>query len=191
LSERKIRSFIAIEVDAADVQERILWFQKGLVDTNADLKLVKTENIHITLKFLGDITTSMKEKISEELKWIQFSPFEIEFRDVGVFPRLNRINVIWIGIKKGIPELVDLKNQIESRLTSIGFRQETQRFRPHLTIARVRSARNKNKLTTVILELQNSVFGSLLIDSIKFKKSILTPMGPLYSTLLEVKGIKK
>ena len=189
--EEKIRSFIAIEVNAVDVQECIMRFQKALLDTNADLKLVKAENIHITLKFLGDITPTMKEKISEELKMIHFSPFELEFRDVGVFPRLNRINVVWIGIKKGVPELIDLYNQIESRLTQIGFCQETRRFRPHLTVARVRSARNKNKLAKIIIDQQNSVFGSLLVDSIKLKKSILMPMGPQYSTLLEVKGVKK
>ena len=191
MTEEKIRSFIAIEVNKGDIQERIMGFQKDLLETNADLKLVKAENIHITLKFLGDITTSLKGKIAEELMRIHFSPFEIEFRDIGVFPRLTRINVIWIGIKKGVPELLNLYNQIESRLTTIGLRHETRRFKPHLTVARVQSAKNKNKLTNVILKLQNSVFGTLLVNSIKFKKSILTPTGPLYSTLLEVKLIKK
>ena len=189
--EEKIRSFIAIEVNAVDVQECIMRFQKALLDTNADLKLVKAENIHITLKFLGDITPTMKEKISEELKMIHFSPFELEFRDVGVFPRLNRINVVWIGIKKGITELIDIYSQIESRLNKIGFHPETRGLRPHITVARVRSARNKNKLVKTIIDMQNSVFGSFIIDSIKLKKSILTQKGPIYSTLLEVKGIKK
>lgn len=191
LSEEKIRSFIAIEVNDEDVKACILRFQKAILGTNADLKLVKAENIHITLRFLGDITTTMVKKISEELKKIQFPPFEVEFRDVGVFPSLKRINVVWIGIKKGVTELIDLYSQIESRLNKIGFRPETRGFRPHITVARVRSARNKNKLAKMITDMQNSVFGPLVIDSIKLKKSILMPKGPLYYTLLEVKGIKK
>ena len=191
LTEGKIRSFIAIEVNKGDIQECIMRFQKDLLETNADLKLVKAENIHITLKFLGDITLTLKEHISEELKKIYFSPFKIEFREVGVFPRLNHINIVWIRIKKGIPELSDLYNQIESRLTKLGFPQENRRFTPHLTVARVRSGRNKNILAQMIIERQNSDFGSLLVDSIKLKKSILTSIGPQYSTLFEVKGIKK
>ena len=134
---------------------------------------------------------TMIEKVSEELKKIQFQPFEVEFRDVGVFPSLKRINVIWIGIKKGVIELTDLYSQIESKLNKIGFRPETRGFRPHITVARVRSARNKKKLAETIINLQNSVFGSLIIDSVKLRRSILMPMGPLYSTLFEVRGINK
>ncbi len=191
LSEEKIRSFIAIEITNETVKTDILRFQKTILDTNADLKLVKIENIHITLRFLGDITTTMVEKISKELNKIQFQPFEVEFRDVGVFPNLKRINVVWIGIKKGVTELTDLYNKIESRLNTIGFRPETRGFRPHITVARVRSTRNKNKLTKTIIDMQNRVFGSLVVDSIQLKKSILMPKGPQYFILLEVKGIKK
>lgn len=186
-----MRSFISIEINNEDVRSCILMFQKNILGTNADLKLVKAENIHITLRFLGNITTTMVEKISEELKKIQFSPFYVEFSDVGVFPSLKHIKVIWIGIKKGVTELIEIYNQIESRLNKIGFSPETRGFRPHITVARVRSTRNKKQLVKMITDKQNSVFGPSIVDSIKLKKSILLPKGPLYYTLLEVKGIKK
>jgi 2'-5' RNA ligase len=190
MSEEWIRSFIAIEVSNDDVKRCIVRFQKAILSTNADLKLVNADNMHITLRFLGDITPTMIEKVSEELKTIRFPPFEVEFRAVGVFPSLKRINVVWVGIKKGVTELIDLSSQINSRLTKTGFPPETRVFRPHITVARVRSSRNKIKLANMIIDMQNNVFGSLIIDSIKLKKSILMPNGPLYSTLLNVKGIK-
>jgi 2'-5' RNA ligase len=190
MSEEWIRSFIAIEVNDEDVKRCIVRFQKAILSTNANLKLVNAENIHITLRFLGDITPTMVEKVSEELKTIRFPPFEVEFRAVGVFPSLKHIKVVWIGIKKGVTELIDLSTQINSRLNKKGFLPETRVFRPHITVARVRSSRNKIKLANMIIDMQNSVFGSLIIDSIKLKKSILMPNGPLYSTLLNVKGIK-
>ena len=190
MSEERMRSFIAVEVSDKEVMGRILTFQKAIADTNADLKLVEAENIHITLRFLGEIPASMVEKISGGLKKIQFSPFEVEFREVGVFPSLRRINVVWIGIHSGVIELIDIFNQIESRLKELGFRPDARGFRPHVTVARVRSARNKERLAEVILGMRDEKFGTMLVDSVKLKKSILTPKGPIYSTLYEVKGIK-
>jgi 2'-5' RNA ligase len=191
LSEERIRSFIAVEVSDEEVMGRILSFQKSILDTNANLRLVEAENIHITLRFLGEIPASMVEKVSGGLKGIQFSPFEVDFRGVGVFPSLRRINVIWIGIHSGVVELIDVFNQIESRLKKLGFHPDTRGFRPHVTVARVRSSRNKDKLSEAILGMRNKEFGTMLVDSVKLKKSVLTPRGPIYSTLCEVKGVEE
>jgi len=188
--EEMIRSFIAVEIFDEEIMGRILSFQKAISDTNADLKLVVAENIHITLRFLGSISVSTDKKISEELKKIYFSPFEVSFKDVGVFPSLRRINVVWIGIHSGVIELVDIFNQIESKLKRLKFPPDTRGFRPHITVARVRSARNKDKLAEAVLSMRDKEFGTMLVDSIKIKKSILTPKGPIYSTLSEVKGAK-
>jgi 2'-5' RNA ligase len=188
--DEKIRSFIAIEINDADIKTCIMSFQKAMLSLNVDLKPVKTENIHLTLRFLGDITTTMIEKIAEELKTIRFPPFEIEFRDVGVFPNQNHIRIIWIGIRKGFTDLIDLNNQLTSKLINIGFPPETRKFKPHLTVARVRSSRNKSNLINMLQTMKNNIFGSLIVNSIKLKRSILTSNGPLYSTLFEVKGSK-
>jgi 2'-5' RNA ligase len=190
MMDEKIRSFIAIEINDATIKASIMRFQKAMLTLDVDLKPVNTENIHLTLRFLGDLTPTMIEKIAEELKNIRFPPFEIEFRDVGVFPNQNHIKIIWIGITKGFTELIDLNNQLTAKLVNIGFLPETRKFKPHLTVARVKSSRNKHNLTNMLQTMQNKIFGSLIINSIKLKRSILTPNGPLYSTLFEVKGTK-
>lgn len=190
MAEERVRSFIAVEVFDEEILGRILSLQEAISGSNADLKLVVAENIHITLRFLGNISVSMIKNISDELKNINFSPFEVSFKGVGVFPSLRRINVVWIGIHSGIIELVDIFNNIESKLKKLKFPPDTRGFRPHITVARVRSARNKDKLAEAVLSLRDKEFGTMLVDSIKIKKSILTPKGPIYSTLSEVKGTK-
>jgi len=190
LSKERIRSFIAVDISDEKVMKCILSLQKAISDTNVDLKLVEIENIYITIRFLGEISACMVKEVSGLLKTIQFSPFEVEFRDVGVFPSFKRINVVWIGIQNGVTELENIFNKIESRLKTLGFRSDTRGFKPHVTVARVRSARNKDRLTEAILGMRNKELGTMLVNSVKLKKSVLTTKGSIYSTLCEVKGIE-
>ncbi len=185
--EETVRSFIAIELGAQALQQ-ILTFQKALTDTGADLKLVEPENIHITLRFLGDTPQSLINKISEELKTIQFTPFKVLLSGVGAFPSLQRINVVWAGIEEGMLGLIDIHGQVEARLKKLGIAPDDRNFSPHITIARVRSARNKDKLAEVLAASQKKEFGEFMVDSVKLKKSVLTPKGPIYTTLAEARA---
>lgn len=182
-----IRSFIAVEL-GSQVLGSIAKFQRKLVDTGSDLKLVELENIHITLRFLGETPLRLNDKIGEEIKTIKFEPFEVSIRETGVFPDLRRINVVWVGIEKGNLELVNIHSQVESKLKKLGIRPDDRGFSPHITVARVRSAINKDKLAEAILGAHNEEFGTFKVESVKLKKSILTPRGPVYSTLIEAKA---
>jgi 2'-5' RNA ligase len=181
-----IRSFIAIELVDRDVIERLKDFQYDLLNTGADVKLVKPEHIHLTLRFLGEIEPSMVEAVSIELQKVRFNPFRISLRGAGFFPGKGRIRVVWIGLENGAPEIVNIFNQIEEGLRKLGFRSEKKRFSPHITVARVRSPKEKVKLIELIKRRVNEEFGSFAVRSIKLKKSLLTPMGPIYSTLYEI-----
>jgi 2'-5' RNA ligase len=184
----KIRSFFAFDIEDYKIERRISEIQGMLANTGADLKIVSTNNMHLTIRFLGDIPISMVDVLSEEMKNLQFSSFKLEIRGVGAFPKLNYPRVIWAGIRKGSKLLEDIFSQLEYRLTGLGFKKDNKGFSPHLTIARVRTGKNKARLAELIMELEDYEFGIVNIDCLRLKKSDLTPRGPIYTNLSEVFG---
>ncbi len=185
-----IRSFIAFDLDNQVILSRLAEVQGMLVDTGASLNLVKPQNIHMTVRFLGNVALNMVDAVYEEMKQVSFAPFEVEIRGLGAFPNLNYVRVVWAGIQKGAEELRDVFSQLEPRLRKLGFKADPKGFSPHLTIARVRTGKNKAELTRRINELEDYEFGTVKADCLKLKKSVLTPKGPIYSTLCEVGAVK-
>jgi 2'-5' RNA ligase len=181
-----IRSFLAFDIENDTVLNRLATAQRQLFQTGADLKLVEPQNIHITVRFLGNITPETAEKIFEEMKKTQFTPFTVQIKGLGAFPDLRYPRVVWAGITTGADQLKSVFNQLEPRLRSLGFTPDSKGFSPHLTIARVRSGRNKQQLAQFITENANYEFGTVNAKCLRLKKSILTPKGPVYSTLKEV-----
>lgn len=180
-----IRSFMAFDIDNEAVLRKITGAQSLLIKTGADLKMVKPENIHITMRFLGNITPPMVDKIFEETRKVQFIPFDVKIRGVGVFPHLRYPRVVWVGITEGADQMRSIFSQLEPRLRKLGFAPDHKGFSPHLTIARVRSGRNKAELVECISDNANSEFGVIKAECLRLKRSNLTPKGPVYSTLKE------
>lgn len=181
-----IRSFVAFDIDNELVLKRFSDVQDTLTSTGANLKLVKPQNIHITMRFLGNITSHIVDSIYQEMEKVSFNPFDVEIRGLGAFPSLNYARVVWAGIQKGADELANVSNQLEPSLRRLGFKPDPKGFSPHLTIARVRTGRNKNALIQCIKDLANYEFGTVEAECLRLKKSVLTPKGPIYSTLKEV-----
>lgn len=180
-----IRSFIAFDVNDESVRKRMADMQSLLVGTRANLKLVKPQNIHVTLRFLGNITPNMVERIFEEMNRVQFKPFDVKISGLGAFPHLRYPRVVWTGITEGADQLRDVFSQLEPRLRNLGFAPDTKGFSPHLTIARVKGGRNKAELVEFINENADCEFGTIKADCLKLKRSDLTPRGPIYSVLKE------
>lgn len=180
-----IRSFMAFDMDNEAVLRKITDAQNLLVKTRADLKLVKPENIHVTMRFLGNITLPMVEKVFEEMKKVQFIPFDVKIQGVGVFPHLRYPRVVWVGITEGADQMRSIFSQLEPRLRKLGFTPDSKGFSPHLTIARVKSGRNKVELVECISENADCEFGVIRAGCLRLKRSNLTPKGPVYSTLKE------
>jgi len=180
-----IRSFIAFDINNESVLQRFTDVQRSLLDTGADLKLVEPKNIHITMRFLGDILPDMVDSVFEGMKKVSFSAFDCEIHGVGVFPDPRYARVVWAGIKKGADELKNVFEQLEPNLRQLGFRADPKGFSPHLTLARVKTGRNKAELIRCILDLANYDFGVVRADCLLLKKSVLTPRGPMYATLRE------
>lgn len=180
-----IRSFLAFDMENEAVRNKLASVQRLLAQTGADLKLVEPQNIHITVRFLGDITQNMVERIYAEMQKTQFTPFNVQIKSLGAFPDLRYPRVVWAGITEGADQLKAVFSQLEPRLRSLGFAPDNKGFSPHLTIARVRSGRNKAQLADFVAENADYDFGAIKAECLRLKRSDLTPRGPIYSTLKE------
>jgi 2'-5' RNA ligase len=184
----QIRSFISIDITEKKLLERLVELQQQLSTSGADLKLVQPQNVHFTLRFLGEIPSSTLDAVQNGIAAIKFNSFKINLSGVGVFPNLNRISVVWVGVTKGDEDVKMLSTKIESALRTVILRPDSRGFTPHLTVARVRTGRNKDKLVASVEQLRDYVVGSMEVNTIRLKKSVLTPQGPIYSTIFEVLG---
>ncbi len=181
----QIRSFIAFDIDNDSVLNRLAAAQKMLIQTNADLKLVEPKNIHVTVRFLGAINLEMVEKVYDTMKNIKFTPFNIQLSGMGVFPTMNYPRVVWAGITDGANQLKSIFEQLEPQIHDLGFTPEPNGFSPHLTIARVRSGANKQRLVDLVQRQENYDFGNIRAECLRLKKSQISPKGPTYTTLKE------
>ncbi|HVP93643.1 MAG TPA: RNA 2',3'-cyclic phosphodiesterase [Methanoregulaceae archaeon] len=176
-----VRTFIAIELSPA-VRSEIGKIQPDLRQCRARLTLVNPEIIHITLKFLGEVSSEDLSTVTRALEKIRLEPFTINVSGVGVNnPRSPR--VIWAGVDPIEPCKI-LNERIEAALEPLGFAREKRAYTPHATIARVRE--HDRSLEAAIGPHANREFGRCLIDRFSLKKSVLTPKGPVYETVAEV-----
>jgi len=181
----KFRGFIAVDTP---VFPKILEFENEIRNSGADVKLVEPENIHITLKFLGDTEEELIDEIEDIIKKSieKINPFNVKLKSSGVFPNQNYIKVIWIGVEN-TENLGKISSNINEGISKFGFEKEKRRFSAHLTIGRVKSAKNKERLLQIIKEYSDVEFGNIDVKFIELKKSELTSKGPFYTTLKEVK----
>ncbi len=185
MSEGDLRCFIAVEIVDTQVLNNLVAFGKALVATGATVKPVEAQNLHVTLRFLGNVSRSRVEEVGQLIDEIEFSPFEVELRDVGVFPNLRRVNVVWVGIARGDVELLHVFTQLDAKLQGVGFPSDRRGFAPHITVARVSSGQQREALVEAVAAWRDREFGVFGVDAIQLKRSVLTPRGPIYSTLHE------
>jgi len=181
------RMFIAIDANEK-VRNSLRPIQNRLEETGADLKLVSSENIHMTLRFIGDVSESRIGLIEDTIDEVfTFDSFEMSVEGLGVFPNPGFIRVIWAGVAKGTERLEKIREKLDSKLAELGFSSEDEEFTPHFTIARVKSGKAKDKLNSIINEKSEESWGTVKVNKIELKKSELTSEGPIYTTLAEAK----
>lgn len=183
----EIRTFIAVEIKDASVMRRLIEIRDYLLSSSAELKLVEDENIHLTLRFIGEIPSILVKAICAEISKIQVEKFQIHVKGVGGFPSIVRPRVVWAGVEEGTDKLRELYLLVDERLRKLGIPREREEFIPHITLARVKGFRNIDKLTRILSELVNVDFGYTEVDEVFVKKSVLTPSGPVYSNICSVK----
>lgn len=184
-----MRTFIAIELPQ-EIKKHIASIQEKLRPCDADVKWVEPDNIHLTLKFLGEIDEDKVAAISEAMEGSanQRNPFVVSITSLGAFPKIDSPRVIWLGIEKGAIETQGLAAGLEEKLEKLGIPKEERPFSSHITIGRTRSARNIRKLAEALkTESQQLSTKGLLFETgrITLFKSALTPKGPVYQALKE------
>ncbi len=186
-----IRTFIAVDIEDDSVRGKLAEVRDYLLSSKADLKPVATENIHLTLRFIGEIPLSKVNELCDVMRSkLVFKPFKIRVEGLGVFPNIHRPRVIWAGVTEGANELIQLHSDVEKLVRSIGIPPNREKFTPHITIARVKSSRNISRLVRYIEQYIEYVFGEFIVDKVKVKRSILTPKGPIYSDICIIKAVE-
>lgn len=183
MTQERIRSFIAVDMDETSLVSKLAEAQRALGALGADLKLVEPKNIHATVRFLGEVPAPTIELVKEQMNTVKFAAFDAEFVGLGAFPNLRRINVVWVGMRKGHDDLTRIFEQLEPALRRIGFAPDSKGFSPHVTIARVKTGREREELAKLVDEMRDTPFGVIHVKELRLKRSVLTPKGPIYSTI--------
>ncbi len=178
------RAFVAVDVQCG---EEMLKALAQLKEFGRALKLVSPENVHVTLKFLGEVQEGAVPELEKVMRRAAegVRPFSVRLRGTGVFPNPRKPRVVWAGME-GTEPLALMVAVLEEGCEPLGFRRERRSFSPHLTLARVREGLRVD-LTGFLNEHQGKDLGSFLVEGIILKRSVLTPSGPIYSEVLEIK----
>ena len=190
LSSGQIRSFVSIDLEDERILSQVESIMSSLSSLGGDLKPVERENIHLTLKFLGNVSPSKLEEVKSALAQVTFPPISLEIKGAGAFPNLKRMNVIWVGVGEGWSQVELIFEQTENLLHQLGFSRETRPFSPHITVARVKSGRKRDEIAAFLGHLSDEIFGTFNVESVRLKQSVLSSSGPKYSTLFEVHARK-
>ena len=189
-----VRLFIALDIDDA-IRERMAGFMDGLRGFAPDVRWVRTESLHVTLKFIGEKPTDFVTKVTEALGTIRVATVEIAFRGYGFFPTANSARVFWAGLDAG-PELQKLAEAVDGVTASLGVEKEEHAFSPHLTLARKSGGagaprRQKGdgpnrvfqNLQEKLAALPEPEFGTMTAREFFLYQSQLSPKGSRYTKL--------
>ncbi len=191
----QVRSFIAIELPDE--------LKLGLTQLQSRMKLAKQPwakwvdpySIHLTLKFLGNIVVDRIGEITRAIGDAAqgITPFHLEVKELGVFPNMRRVQVIWVGVSGEVDKLGQLQQGIESNLAHLGFAPEARPFTPHLTLARLRDRApigERQRFGQLIAGTKFEAVYSIEVDAISLMRSQLTREGAIYSRISSV-GLNK
>jgi 2'-5' RNA ligase len=179
------RAFIAIELP----EEMIAFFhkiQEGLRSYGFKARWVRPENIHLTLKFLGDINSEDIKKAGDAIISAagENASMSLGAKGIGVFPGVKRPRVIWTGIAGQTKELADLQKTLDGKLETIGFPKEKRPYKGHLTIARIKGKVDAKRLIDAMTEFGRLESKTFMAEEVVLFKSKLKPSGAVYTKLM-------
>ena len=184
-----IRTFIAIEL-TEDLQRALADVQAQFKRNRAarSVRWVAPENIHITLKFLGDVDADRMSDLRGALgdACVGIAPFTLTLGGAGVFPNTHRPNVVWIGARGQIEVATRLAQRIDDACAALGFVREERLFAPHLTLGRVKRDASPSERQLIGALMENAkigVLGEVRVERVSVMKSELKPTGSVYARL--------
>jgi len=181
-----MRLFIAVTLPE-EIKEEIGIFQKELKRKIKEAKIVLKDNLHLTLKFLGEVREEKVTEICEIIGKItcDFTAFPMEIKGIGRFPEGKKIRVLWVGAIAG-ENLKKLNRIIEDKFEKLNFPKE-ERFKEHITVARFKTTPNISFVEEFEKKYNNKEWGKIEVSSIELIKSQLTPQGPIYTSVKNFK----
>ena len=178
-----MRLFVSVDVDG--LADGIAAIQQPFADAGG-LRLTDPGQAHLTLKFLGDTDQrrlpDLTDAIETAITDSGVAPFRAELGGLGVFPDLDYISVVWLGVREGSDPLTGLHEHIEERTTALVFDPEDHAFTPHVTLARMDHAGGKERVQHLVRS-RDPTAGTLTVDAVCLTESTLTPDGPVYETV--------
>ena len=179
-----MRVFIAVQL-STDVRAKLKEALERLKEAGADMRYVKSENAHLTLRFLGKVAESELENIKKAMeKALQgICVFKVSFSGVGAFLQTETPRVVWTPVREGKEELCRIRDLLQKTLFQVGIEKEDREYHPHLTLARVKSHRARDKLVSWIGSNNDLDLGSMEVSQVALMESTLTRDGPKYRPL--------
>jgi len=181
----RIRTFLAIEAT-----ESIRGAGESLIRKLTDFveggRWVKRENIHLSLKFLGDVEDHELHSVCRAARaaTAKAKPFVLDCQSMGVFPNMQKPNTIWMGVNDANNKLADLQQHVEDALSDLGFPLEIRRFTGHLTLGRIRSSRGEHTELQEFVDSQaEKVYGQMSVTELVVFSSELNREGPTYNVI--------
>lgn len=182
-----IRSFLAIDIPHPIIK-KIGSVLETLSSSPGDVKWVKPESIHITLKFFGNIEKKDIDRVGSRMESVAFlkNPFFLRIAGMGAFPNSRSPRVIWLGVEEKGDQLTTILRELEKNFTDMGFKPEKRPFNPHLTLGRIKSSRGRRDISQVLDNDADKDFGSFAVKSLVLFGSNLTPRGAIHTKLKTV-----
>jgi len=175
-----MRLFVAVDLEP-ELRETVMNVENNIRKAGADVKLVKPENLHFTVNFLGEVPESDVERIGDIVceEASKFTQFRISIQGAGYFGSPGRIRTLWLGVKKGKEHFTELVNALGKALNNPNRKQASI----HLTVGRVKSGKNREELLHEIARMKDVNIGEMTVKHVKLKKSVLERTGPMYTDI--------
>ena len=181
---KTIRTFIAIEIPE-NIISKFRELQEGIKIYGLKIRWVRSENIHLTLKFLGDVEAVNIGEIAETIsKTVEgYTPISLKAKDIGVFPGIKHPRVLWVGLTGQLESLVRLQKTLDENLKVLGFPVEKRHFKVHLTMGRIKTKIDVKKFGDALMAFRSFESETFTADRLILYKSELKPSGAVYTEL--------
>ncbi len=178
------RTFLAVELDE-HIVHGLVQAQRSLQDVEADVRWVERENLHLTVKFLGNVRDEEILRICDVTEAIvgEIDPFDFSVDGLTSAPPLGQMRMIWARITEPSGSLQTMYEMIEDAFSGMGFKRENRLFHPHMTLGRVKSGQHVKQLRSAVTGFADTEFGIQGVDELVVFSSELTREGPIYSPL--------
>ncbi len=179
-----MRLFISIEVPEV-VKKELAAAQGMLKVAGVDASWTRAEGMHLTLKFLGEVTDQQVPEIMSGLRKALegAGPLRLEVSGVGTFLNPKNARVVWIGLSGDVEKLMQIQLTVEHAMVLLGMEREERKFTPHLTLGRVRYIRSRDKWIKTLEEIKNISLPGFDVTTISLMKSELKPDGAVYTEM--------